>query len=41
VNARNWFEVGNLVNRVNDGVGVGVGIGDGPGSGVAVEKGVL
>jgi len=41
VNARHWLEVGNLVNRVNDGVGVGVGIGDGPGSGVAVEKGVL
>ena len=41
MNARNWFEVGNFVNRVKNGVGVGVGTGLGPGSGVAVENGVL
>ena len=39
VNASSWFEIGNLVSRVNDTVGVGVGLG--LGSGVAVDNGVL
>ena len=38
-NARNWFDVGNFVIRVNDGDGVGIGLGLGPGNGVAFANG--